>query len=104
MLELDETAEDGVCREVYEETGITVRVDRLTGVYKNMSRGVVAMVFRCHAESGHERLSDESAAVEWLTREEISELMGDVYAIRVLDAFRNDDPQVRSHDGQRLIA
>ncbi|MFJ9854309.1 NUDIX hydrolase [Streptomyces sp. NPDC101150] len=104
VLELDETPEDGVRREVYEETGIKVRVDRLTGVYKNMSRGVVAMVFRCHAESGYERLSDESTAVEWLTGDEASDRMGDVYAVRVLDALREDGPQVRSHDGRKLIA
>ena len=33
--------------EVREETGLDVRVDRLTGVYKNLHRGVVALVFRC---------------------------------------------------------
>lgn len=32
MLELSEAPEDGVRREVYEETGIKVQVDRLTGV------------------------------------------------------------------------
>ncbi|MFH8567188.1 NUDIX hydrolase [Streptomyces sp. NPDC017993] len=104
VLELNETPEDGVRREVYEETGIKVRVDRLTGVYKNLTRGVVALVFRCHAESGHEQLSDESTAVEWLTGEEVSARMGDVYAVRVLDAFRDDVPKVRSHDGRKLIA
>jgi 8-oxo-dGTP pyrophosphatase MutT (NUDIX family) len=35
VLELDEAPEDGVSREVWEETGIHVEVDRLTGVYKN---------------------------------------------------------------------
>ncbi len=46
ILELDETPEAGVAREVMEETGIHVEVDKLTGVYKNMTRGVVALVFR----------------------------------------------------------
>ncbi|WP_344447389.1 NUDIX hydrolase, partial [Kitasatospora nipponensis] len=45
VLELGETVEDGVRREIYEETGIKVTVDRLTGVYKNMTRGIVALVF-----------------------------------------------------------
>jgi hypothetical protein len=43
-------------------------VERLTGVYKNMTVGVVALVFRCRPESGREQLSDESTAVAWLTR------------------------------------
>ena len=47
VLELNETFEEGVCREVREETGVDVAVERLTGVYKNMPRGIVALVFRC---------------------------------------------------------
>ena len=35
VLELGETFEDGVRREVAEETGITVNVERLTGAYEN---------------------------------------------------------------------
>src|SRR5262245_42920607 len=44
VLELDERPEEGACREVLEETGIKVETERLTGVYKNMKRGVVALV------------------------------------------------------------
>jgi len=47
ILELGEQFEDGVHREVLEETGLDVHVDRLTGVYKNLRLGVVALVFRC---------------------------------------------------------
>lgn len=47
VLELDEAPEAGVQREVLEETGIHVEVDELTGVYKNTTRGIVALVFRC---------------------------------------------------------
>lgn len=36
----------GVAREALEETGIHVEVDELTGVHKNMTRGIVALVFR----------------------------------------------------------
>lgn len=99
VLELAEAPEDGVRREVYEETGIKVRVDRLTGVYKNASRGIVALVFRCRTEGGCEQLSDESTAVEWLTPDEVAGRMTEVYAVRVADAFLGGAPQVRTHDG-----
>ena len=46
VLELDETFEGGVRREVAEETGVDVAVEHLTGVYKNVVRKVV-LVFRC---------------------------------------------------------
>ncbi|MFI9156911.1 NUDIX hydrolase [Kitasatospora aureofaciens] len=104
VLESTESIEDGVCREVYEETGIKVRVERLTGVYKNVSRGIVALVFRCRPESGAERLSDESVEVGWLTPAEVSDRMAEVYAVRLLDALRDDmAPSIRNHDGRQLL-
>lgn len=87
VLELDETPEAGVVREVLEETGIHVEADELTGVYKNTTRGIVALVFRCKPSGGTERTSAESVAVEWLTPEQITERMSEVYAIRLLDAL-----------------
>lgn len=51
VLELNETFEQGVIREVHEETGLRVGVDELSGIYKNMNRGIVALVFRCHGEA-----------------------------------------------------
>ncbi|AZM77204.1 NUDIX domain-containing protein [Streptomyces sp. KPB2] len=104
VLELDERPEDGAVREVHEETGIKVSVERLTGVYKNMSRGVVALVFLCRPEAGAARTSSESTAVRWLTPKEVEDAMGEVYAIRVLDALDSaTSPHVRSHDGRRLL-
>src|SRR3954454_5024657 len=52
VLELEETVEAGVAREILEETGISVEVERLTGVYKNMPRGIVALFFRCRPFEG----------------------------------------------------
>ncbi|MEV7781394.1 NUDIX domain-containing protein [Kitasatospora sp. NPDC088351] len=104
VLELTEAIEDGVRREIYEETGIKVGVERLTGVYKNMNRGIVALVFRCRPEGGSEQLSDESIEVDWLTPAEVSGRMAEVYAVRMLDALREDAaPSVRTHDGRHLI-
>lgn len=84
--------EPGSGREVWEEAGIRVEVDQLRGVYKNTSRGVVAMAFRCKPSGGTERTSDESTAVEWLTPEQITERMSEIYAIRLLDALDEAGP------------
>jgi 8-oxo-dGTP diphosphatase len=52
VLELDEAPVDGVVREVLEETGVQVRAERLTGVYKNMRLGVVSLAFKCSVIGG----------------------------------------------------
>src|SRR4051794_26331566 len=67
VLELDETFEEGVRREVAEETGIHVEVERLTGVYKNLPRQVVALVFRCRPVSGTAEPTNESSDVQWMS-------------------------------------
>jgi ADP-ribose pyrophosphatase YjhB (NUDIX family) len=103
VLELDEEPQTGVAREVFEETGIKVVIGELTGIYKNMKLGVVALVFRCEPSAGTERTSSESTAVAWLTPDEVQERMSEVFAIRVLDALTGNGPQVRSLDGKRLI-
>ena len=52
VLELDETPQDGVAREVYEETGLKVQPVRLSGVYKNMRLGVVSLSLRLRDNRG----------------------------------------------------
>src|SRR3954470_13108128 len=81
ILERDETFEEGVTREVAEETGVTVEVDRLTGVYKNMARGIVALVYRCHIIAGTAQATSESVAVDWITPADIAARMIPAYAV-----------------------
>lgn len=103
VLELDETIEAGVVREVLEETGLTVRPERLSGVYKNMERGIVALVFRCSVVKGVRAATAEAAEVAWLTPGEVGERMDEAYAVRLLDALGPAGPTIRTHDGLRLI-
>ncbi len=104
VLELDESIENGLRREAREETGLDIEPVALTGVYKNMTRGIVAIVFRCKITGGGLALTDETAAFRWADEHDISELAAEVYAIRVLDALRSDTtPAVRNHDGTRLL-
>jgi mutator protein MutT len=102
ILELDETFEEGVRREVHEETGIWVNVDRLTGVYKNMKHGIVALVFRCAPEAGNLTTTDESREVRWMTLQETRTEMTPAYAIRIADALNEGSVPTRSHDGTHL--
>jgi 8-oxo-dGTP diphosphatase len=57
--------EDGVRREVLEETGLVISVERLTGVYKNLTHGIVALVYRCRSTGGDPHPTEEAREVRW---------------------------------------
>jgi 8-oxo-dGTP diphosphatase len=76
----------------------------LTGVYKSMARGIVALVFRSHLAGGTEHTSTETDGVAWLTPDQIRDHMREAYAVRLLDALPTDEPRpaIRTHDGEHI--
>jgi 8-oxo-dGTP diphosphatase len=105
VLEHDETIEDGLRREVFEETGLAIEPGPLTGVYQNMRRNIVALVFRCRAAGGQAALTPETSSYRWIEAGEVRQFLTEAYAVRVLDALaRAIPPQVRSHDGVHLVS
>ncbi|MGI5184014.1 NUDIX hydrolase [Dactylosporangium sp. CA-152071] len=104
ILELDETPQAGVRREVLEETRVEIEPERLTGIYKTVTAGIVALVFRARLVAGTPAATDEAAAVDWWTADQVTAGMSEVFAVRTLDALRADPtPAVRSHDGRRFV-
>jgi 8-oxo-dGTP diphosphatase len=102
ILERGETFEEGVAREVLEETGVQVEVEHLTGVYKNMTRGIVALVYRCRPLNGRPESSAEATQVRWVSPQKIDTLMTPAYGARILDAFASQTTS-RAHDGSQLL-
>ena len=104
VLELAEPVEDGLRREVREETGLDIEPDTLSGIYKNMNRGIIALVFRCKATGGQLTTNDEVTAFCWADEDTIRQLTSEAYAVRLLDALRSDAaPAIRHHDGTNLL-
>ena len=103
VLELGESFENGVRREVLEETGLKITVERLTGVYKNLTHGIVALVYRCRPAGGDAHPTAEAREVRWMTREEVQSAMNPAFAVRVLDAF-DEDAHSRAHDGVNVVS
>ncbi|MGI9064115.1 MAG: NUDIX hydrolase [Pseudonocardiaceae bacterium] len=102
VLETHEAFEDGVRREVAEETGAHVEVERLTGLYKNVKAGIVAAVFRCRPLTEPANETAEAVEVAWIDRADVPHLMTPTFTARVLDAFETV-PRVRTHDGTQLL-
>jgi ADP-ribose pyrophosphatase YjhB (NUDIX family) len=104
VLEPGETITDGLRREVREETGLDVEPAVLTGVYKNMSRGIIALVFRCKITGGELATNAEAMNFRWASEAEVRALATEAYAIRFLDALKDPEvPAIRQHDGERLL-
>ena len=102
VLELGETIENGLVREIREETGFIVTPDRLSGVYKNLTKGIIALVFRCSITGGSPATSSESLALRWFTVEEVANHMAEPFAVRLLDATDEGPVRIRHHDGTTL--
>lgn len=73
-------------REVFEETGVTVSVGKLAGVYSNVKSHIVMFDFLCEFVSGELQTSAESLAVEWVEAgEALSRIIRPVIRDRMRD-------------------
>ncbi len=91
QVEEGETLEEAIHREILEETGVTVSLRGITGIYQNVTSGVICVVFRGDYLSGtlqpdgqetaevvFQELSKDNVD-KWITREQLKN--------RTLDAF-----------------
>lgn len=65
-VEQGETPIDAVIREVWEETGFTVEVDRLVGIYTKPDDNDHTFSFLCRITGGEARLNDEADKIEYV--------------------------------------
>ena len=92
IVEQGEALLDGLRREIFEESGISVKPEAVTGIYQNLAckKGfgplegmtlptTVNIVFRCRYVSGKEFVSDEFQDVGWFKPEEALQLIRHPY-------------------------
>lgn len=82
--ELGETMTETAIRETMEETGITIAVTGLIGIYSSPAHVVAfsdgevrqefSICFRGRPESGEPRTSDESSEVRWVEHDDLPDL------------------------------
>jgi 8-oxo-dGTP pyrophosphatase MutT (NUDIX family) len=99
-VEPGESAAEGCEREVFEETGLSVRVKRFVGVYSHPDQliiypdggkfQIVALHFEAEIIDGELGLSDETSDFGYFTMEAIEELeMLDRHKERIMDTLVN---------------
>ena len=59
-MEIGETVDEALCREVSEEIGLEVEVGQLVGVYSKPQKQEVVFTFRCTVKSGTPIATEES--------------------------------------------
>ena len=81
FVEADESVEEAVVRETYEETGMKVKVLSLVGVYSNprrdQKRGTIAIAFLVRPLSRRIRGSIETSEVKWFKLNRLPKLAFD---------------------------
>ena len=68
-----------------------------------MTRGIVALMFLARVSGGEVSTSDETARIDWWTAEMVSQRMDPAFAMRMLDALRDEGTCVRAHDGVMVL-
>lgn len=94
FLENNERIEDGALREVREETGAEVKIDRLHIVYNLVKAQQVYLIFKAKMQNDYFHLTPESTEIEFFPLDEIpwDELAfsSNSFAIRHLENLREN--------------
>lgn len=86
-LEAGETPWAGVVREVREETGLEVEVERLVGVYSWPRLDEIIFSFACRVAGGALATSDETRAVRYFPLDALPKTLFREHALRIEDAL-----------------
>ncbi len=108
QVENGENLEEALKREIFEESGVQVKVRKLVGIYSNVKQTVwhdgvtagptkITLDFQCDYVGGCPRTSDETSEVVWVKPEEARALFADpVFSLRLKNFF-NDNGIVSYH-------
>jgi 8-oxo-dGTP diphosphatase len=100
-----EREEDALAREVREETGVEIAVERLVGVYERSGfRGHEAHVFVCHAVGGVARGCREMPDVRWFDASQLPTTIFPWFRGPLDDALAAREGPVRRHEHQGIAA
>jgi 8-oxo-dGTP diphosphatase len=88
-MEIGETVEEALCREVSEETGLQVQVERLVGIYSKPQKQEVVLTFRFKVIGGVLRATEESRACAYFLPASLPPNTLPKHQERIADALLN---------------
>ena len=94
MVEPGESSAEAAIREVYEETGVKISLDKLCGIYNHQLGHQV--LFFAHALAGEPRPDGhETLKVQWFPLDQLPELLIGWHRLYIKDALANQAAVVR---------
>ena len=94
-----ETGEETIAREVLEETGVEVSVERRVGDYvRSGFRPHTARIWQCRYVSGQLRVSGETPVVEWFPVDSVPTTLLPWYRRPLADALAGHAEPVERHE------
>lgn len=107
-MEIGETVEEALRREVIEETGLEVDIEQLVGVYSKPQKQEVVLTFRCHITGGVLTATEESRECRFFVPNDLPLNTLPKHRQRVEDALLNQPSAIirnqrsSSEEDQRL--
>ena len=107
-MEIGETVDEAICREVFEETGLKVKVEQLVGVYSKPQKQEVVLTFLCNVIGGSLQPTEETRESRYFHSYALPENTLPKHRQRIEDALLNQQSAViraqrsSSEDDQKI--
>ncbi len=98
QLENGESPWQGVVRELKEETGLDVIVERLTGVYSKLEKNDIVFAFLCKEVGGKITLNDEADEIKYFPVDKLPYHISPKQVERLTDLLENKEITLRVQD------
>ncbi|PIR94662.1 NUDIX hydrolase [Candidatus Falkowbacteria bacterium CG10_big_fil_rev_8_21_14_0_10_39_11] len=103
-LDTGETPWQGVIREVKEETGLSVKISSLAGIYSKPDKNEIVFSFECNVIGGKITLNEEAKDIQWFALDDIPKNTSPKQVERIKDFFNiNDQPIMKVQTGKSSI-
>jgi 8-oxo-dGTP diphosphatase len=108
-MESGETVDEALCREVREETGLEVKVERLIGVYSKPQKQEVVLTFLCQVIGGTLQSTEETLESRYFTPDALPGNTLPKHRQRIEDALLNQQSAIirvqrsSTEEDQRIV-